>query len=93
VIGSKLLLQVCYIVCLSLNIELQELQVDEIVNLSSPLRERYKETPAGCRRCLKLSITDGVQRIFGIEYRPIKDLMVLSPAGLKVSNQHTMLFP
>lgn len=58
-------------------------QVDEIVNLSSPLRERYKETPAGCRRCLKLSMTDGVQRIFGIEYRPIKDLMVLSPAGLK----------
>lgn len=61
------------------------LQVDEIVNLSSPLRERYKETPAGCRRCLKLCITDGVQRIFGIEYRPIKDLMVLSPAGLKIA--------
>lgn len=61
------------------------LQVDEIVNLSSPLRERYKETPAGCKRCLKLSMTDGVQRIFGIEYRPIKDLMVLSPSGLKIA--------
>eukprot|EP01018_Ginkgo_biloba_P003664 Gb_17289 [translate_table: standard] len=61
------------------------LQVDEIVNLSSSLRERYKETPAGGKRCLKLSMTDGVQRIFGIEYRPIKDLMVLSPAGMKIA--------
>jgi RecQ-mediated genome instability protein 1 len=29
-------------------------------------------------------MTDGVQRIFGMEYRPIKDLAVLAPAGLKV---------
>lgn len=29
-------------------------------------------------------MTDGVQRVFGMEYRPIKDLEVLAPAGLKV---------
>ncbi|GJN27817.1 hypothetical protein PR202_gb15869 [Eleusine coracana subsp. coracana] len=60
------------------------LQVDEIVNISAPLRERYRETHAGPKRCLKLSMTDGIQRIFGMEYRPIKDLEVLAPAGLKI---------
>lgn len=29
-------------------------------------------------------MTDGAQRVFGMEYRPIKDLKVLTPAGLKV---------
>lgn len=29
-------------------------------------------------------MTDGIQRIFGMEYRPVKDLAVLAPAGLKV---------
>lgn len=29
-------------------------------------------------------MTDGVQRVFGMEYRPIKDLQVLAPAGSKV---------
>ncbi|KAL7607459.1 hypothetical protein Lser_V15G17446 [Lactuca serriola] len=61
------------------------LQVDEIVNISQPLRERYKKAPSGLKRCLKLSMTDGVQRIFGMEYQPIKDLDALSPAGLKVA--------
>ncbi|XVF49576.1 hypothetical protein PTKIN_Ptkin04bG0023500 [Pterospermum kingtungense] len=61
------------------------LQVDEIVNLSCPLKGRYQEAPSGIKRCLKLSMTDGVQRVFGMEYRPIKDLLVLAPAGLKVA--------
>ncbi|MBA0577414.1 hypothetical protein Golob_024766 [Gossypium lobatum] len=61
------------------------LQVDEIVNISCPLKGRYQETPSGIKRCLKLSMTDGVQRVFGMEYRPIKDLQVLAPAGLKVA--------
>ncbi|XP_066345393.1 recQ-mediated genome instability protein 1-like [Miscanthus floridulus] len=67
------------------------LQVDEVVNISAPLKERYREAPAGPKRCLKLSITDGVQRIFGMEYRPIKALAVLAPAGLKIiiKNVHT----
>ncbi|XP_076897994.1 recQ-mediated genome instability protein 1 isoform X2 [Bidens hawaiensis] len=61
------------------------LQVDEIVNISQPLRERYKKANPGSKRCLKLSMTDGVQRVFGMEYQPIKDLDALAPAGLKVA--------
>ncbi|KAK4771703.1 hypothetical protein SAY87_032235 [Trapa incisa] len=61
------------------------LQVDEIVNISCPLRGRYQSASAGLKRCLKLSMTDGAQRVFGMEYRPIKDLEALSPAGLKVA--------
>lgn len=60
------------------------LQVDEVVNISCPLRGRYQNSSAGIKRCLKLSMTDGVQRVFGMEYRPIKDLDVLAPAGMKV---------
>lgn len=33
-------------------------------------------------------MTDGIQRVYGIEYRPIKDLNVLSPAGLKIAVHH-----
>ncbi|KAF8400003.1 hypothetical protein HHK36_015876 [Tetracentron sinense] len=61
------------------------LQVDEIVNISCPLRDRYQNAPSGIKRCLKLSMTDGDQRLFGMEYRPIKDLEVLAPAGIKVA--------
>nr|XP_043618319.1 recQ-mediated genome instability protein 1 [Erigeron canadensis] len=61
------------------------LQVDEIVNICLPLRERYKTEGSGQKRCLKLSMTDGVQRVFGMEYQPINDLNVFSPAGLKVA--------
>ncbi|XP_051134842.1 recQ-mediated genome instability protein 1 [Andrographis paniculata] len=61
------------------------LQVDEIVNISSPLRGRYQKAASGVKRCLKLSMTDGVQRVFGMEYRPIKDLEALAPAGMKVA--------
>ncbi|XP_077229571.1 recQ-mediated instability protein (DUF1767) isoform X1 [Tasmannia lanceolata] len=61
------------------------LQVDEIVNISAPLRDRYRDAPGGIKRCLKLSLTDGAQRVFGMEYRPIKNLDVLAPAGLKIS--------
>ncbi|KAK2965710.1 hypothetical protein RJ640_022237, partial [Escallonia rubra] len=59
------------------------LQVDEIVNISCPLKGRYQNAPSTLR-CLKLSMTDCVQRVFGMEYRPIKDLEDLAPAGLKV---------
>ncbi|GER45849.1 hypothetical protein STAS_22831 [Striga asiatica] len=60
------------------------LQVDEIVNISRPIRGRYQNSVPGSIRCLKLSMTDGVQRVFGMEYRPINSLQVLAPAGLKV---------
>jgi RecQ-mediated genome instability protein 1 len=52
--------------------------------MSNPLRERYRDAQAGPKRCLKLSMTDGIQRIYGMEYRPIKDLQVLAPVGFKV---------
>ncbi|KAL3839117.1 hypothetical protein ACJIZ3_023708 [Penstemon smallii] len=61
------------------------LQVDEIVNISGPLRGRYQNAAPGIKRCLKLSMTDGVQRVFGMEYRPINDLEALAPAGLKIA--------
>ena len=54
------------------------------MNISCPLKDRYQEMAAGVKRCLKLSMTDGVQRISGMEYRPIKALEVLSPAGMMV---------
>ncbi|GMN56589.1 hypothetical protein TIFTF001_025700 [Ficus carica] len=60
------------------------LQVDEIVNISNPVKGRYQKAAPGIKRCLKLSMTDGVQRVFGMEYRPIRDLDALAPAGLKV---------
>ena len=55
-----------------------------MVNISCPLKGMYQDAPSGIKRCLKLSMTDGIQRVFGMEYRPIKDLQVLAPAGLKV---------
>ncbi|XP_076891778.1 recQ-mediated genome instability protein 1-like [Bidens hawaiensis] len=61
------------------------LQVDEIENVSQPCQDRYKEASPGFDRCLKLSMTDGVQRVVGLEFQPIKDLKVFSPAGLKVA--------
>ncbi|RAL47479.1 unnamed protein product [Cuscuta campestris] len=61
------------------------LQVDEIINISCPLRGRYQEAPAGIKRCLKLSMIDGIQRVFGMEYRPLKGLNAMAPAGIKVS--------
>ncbi|KAF0924965.1 hypothetical protein E2562_015031 [Oryza meyeriana var. granulata] len=64
------------------------LQVDEIVNLSAPLRERYRDAHAGPKRCLKLSMTDGIQRIYGMEYRPIKDLEVLAGFKIVIRNVH-----
>ncbi|CAA7034928.1 unnamed protein product [Microthlaspi erraticum] len=76
------------------------LQVDEIVNIGCALKGRYENANPGLKRGLKMSMTDGVQRVFGMEYRPIKDLQVLAPAGLKivvssvqVRHGHLMLVP
>lgn len=62
------------------------------MNISCPLRRRYQSAAPGKHRCLKLSMTDGVQRVFGMEYRPIKALDVLAAAGLKVSVQFELLY-
>ncbi|CAI8619348.1 unnamed protein product [Vicia faba] len=61
------------------------LQVDEILNISCPLKSRYQQAPPGLKRCLKLSMTDGNQRVFGMEYRPIKALEVCASSGFKVA--------
>lgn len=85
----------CEFVCILIEVEVNlSLQVDEIVNISQPLRQRYKTKTAnaGFHRCLKLSMTDGVQRVFGMEYQPIKDLDVLAPAGLKVRYESYFIF-
>jgi len=64
--------------------------VDEISDIGAPLRDRYHERGAGISRCLKLSMTDGVQRVIGIEYQPIAALRNLFPAGFKVGG-HSLL--
>ena len=48
-------------------------------------RDRYQRADASVSRCLKLSLTDGVQRVTALEYRPIRALQVDAPAGLKVA--------
>ncbi|KAI3870698.1 hypothetical protein MKW92_003703 [Papaver armeniacum] len=60
------------------------LQVNEIVNKSVPPEDRFLDVRSGFTRCLKFSMTDGVQCVTGVEHKPIRDLRVSSPAGLKV---------
>lgn len=62
------------------------------MNISRPLKGRYQNASSGHKRCLKLSMTDGVQRVFGMEYRPIKNLEVLAPAGMKVNLEFCFCF-
>jgi len=59
------------------------LQVDEVVDIAKPLKDRYSQ-PQGYR-CLKMSLTDGVQRVAALEYRPLPALSADTPAGLKVA--------
>ncbi|CAA6659974.1 unnamed protein product [Spirodela intermedia] len=56
----------------------------KLSTLASPSREISR---GSCRlkRCLKLSLTDGVQRVYGMEYRSISQIKALAPSGLKVS--------
>lgn len=60
--------------------------------ISRPLKGRYQNASSGHKRCLKLSMTDGAQRVFGMEYRPIKNLEVLAPAGMKVNLEFCFSF-
>ncbi|KAL5997164.1 recQ-mediated genome instability protein 1 [Asimina triloba] len=64
------------------------LEVDEVANIGLPLPDRYHDAPAGAKRCLKLSMTDGAQQVFGMEYRPIHSLEVLAPSGFKITIQN-----
>ena len=60
------------------------LQVDELVNAGSNLKERYAPQQVGRSRCLKLMLTDGHLQIAGFELRPVPDIRVDMPAGAKL---------
>ncbi|MCL7051060.1 hypothetical protein MKW94_012189 [Papaver nudicaule] len=54
------------------------LQVNEIANILLRSKDSSRD------RCLMLTMTDGVQTIYGFEHRPIEDLHVSATAGFKV---------
>jgi hypothetical protein len=74
------------------------LQIDEVVNIGACADDRAASASSsaaasgdgggggtgGSRRCLKLSMTDGVTAAFALEYRTIPDLSEESYAGIKV---------
>ncbi|KAI3964479.1 hypothetical protein MKW92_008648 [Papaver armeniacum] len=60
------------------------LQVNEIEDMTYNPDHRLLGVPPGFNRVLMLSMTDGVQCVFGVEDRPIKDLQVFAPLGFKV---------
>ncbi|PRW59034.1 recQ-mediated genome instability 1 [Chlorella sorokiniana] len=59
------------------------LQVDEVLNIAAAVRERYSGHDGG-HRCLKLLLTDGVQQVAAVEYRPTPALHSAMPAGCKL---------
>ncbi|KAI3844816.1 hypothetical protein MKX03_004537 [Papaver bracteatum] len=65
--------------------------VNKIDNITCHSLDTFKDIPAGPKRILMLSMTDGVQCVFGVEHRPIEDLKVLAPAGLKVVIRNVMV--
>lgn len=56
-------------------------QVDEIITISDAYEHWYKDVE---NRVLKLCITDGKQKIFGMEYERIHELSVNTSPGIKV---------
>ncbi|XP_026438297.1 uncharacterized protein LOC113336835 [Papaver somniferum] len=69
------------------------LQVNEIVDISYNPDQRLVGVPPGFQRVLMLSMTDGVQCVYAIEDRPIKDLQVFALVGFKVRDGYLMLEP
>lgn len=60
------------------------LKIDEVADISSPAKDRYVNMDGNRpHRCLKLSLTDGKQRFFGMEYVRIPSLSPSMPAGTK----------
>eukprot|EP01103_Thecamoeba_quadrilineata_P003984 TRINITY_DN13713_c0_g1_i1.p1 TRINITY_DN13713_c0_g1~~TRINITY_DN13713_c0_g1_i1.p1 ORF type:complete len:191 (+),score=33.38 TRINITY_DN13713_c0_g1_i1:3-575(+) len=57
------------------------LQIDEIINIAESIENRFSDTS---NRFLKFSLTDGHQRVFAIEYRPIPALSANTPPGTKI---------
>jgi hypothetical protein len=76
-------------------------QVDEFMSIYAPPRDtipppRFAIPPPRVGRMLMLSMTDGVNKVYGIEtyHRPIQDIQPSAPLGLKVSSmsQDIILF-
>ncbi|KAI3833860.1 hypothetical protein MKX03_002200 [Papaver bracteatum] len=59
--------------------------VNEIKDMTYNPEHKLLGVPPGFNRVLMLSMTDGVQRVFGVEDKPIKDLQVFAPLGFKVA--------
>jgi len=57
-------------------------QVDEMVDIAHPAQVRYRG--GNNKTCLRLSLTDGVQRVHALEYKRIQALQPHAPAGLKI---------
>ncbi|KAH3746299.1 recQ-mediated genome instability protein 1 [Pelomyxa schiedti] len=58
------------------------LQADELVNIAASVDDRFVDNP---KRVLKLTLTDGKQRVYGIEYRLIPNLSVNTAPGTKIA--------
>ncbi|KAK9831767.1 hypothetical protein WJX74_008809 [Apatococcus lobatus] len=58
-------------------------QVDEVVNIALPIRQRHGQNGKG--RCVKMSLTDGKQQVEGLEYRHLPDVGPDMPAGFKMA--------
>ncbi|KAI3863919.1 hypothetical protein MKW98_031511 [Papaver atlanticum] len=72
------------------------LQVDEIVDITYNPAHRLVGVPQGFKRMLMLSMTDGVQCVYGMEDRPIKDIQVFALVvvdNVKVRDGSLMLEP
>jgi hypothetical protein len=65
------------------------LQIDEIINIGESVENRYKQST---KRTLKMCLTDGKQKVFALEYKPIPSFSVDTPAGTKVHLSHSFSF-
>lgn len=61
------------------------LQVEEGIDISEPLQQRYSKQKNWQRRMLRLRLTDGVEDIHGMERSPLTDLDNQPRGGLKVA--------
>lgn len=57
------------------------LQIDEVINIGESVENRYKQST---KRTLKMCLTDGKQKVFALEYKPIPSFSVDTPAGTKI---------
>jgi RecQ-mediated genome instability protein 1 len=69
------------------------LQVDEMINIAERRADRSRAATTAnqqAKRMLKLSLTDGSQRVFAIEYRSCPALRVPYEPGFKVASHNSI---